>query len=171
MKKKILGAIVLLGLLTGCGGNIKDGVALLEQEKYEEAIAVFQEDVKKEKNLDEAYRGIGIAYYELEQYEEAADALESALNHEAKETATFFGMLGACYMQLETYDKALDAYQNALKQEDITDTLKQEIQYNLIAVYEYAGDWEEAKKQAEKYVKSYPDDTRMEDEAKFLETR
>lgn len=65
MKKKVLGIVMLLGMLTGCVGNIKDGVLLLEDAKYEDAIAIFEQDIKKERNLDEAYRGIGIACFEL----------------------------------------------------------------------------------------------------------
>lgn len=171
MKKRVIGLIIVLVILTGCAGNVKDGVELLNDEKYEEAIAVFEEDVKKGKNLGEAHRGIGNAYFALEQYEEAIESFGVALKNETKETATIYGMLGACHMKLEAYDKALSMYKKALKMKDITDELEQEIQYNLIAIYEYTGDWEAAKKQVEKYVKAYPDDGRIEKEAEFLETR
>lgn len=171
MKKRVIGLMIMLVILTGCAGNVKDGVELLNGEKYEEAIAVFEEDVKRGKNLGEAYRGIGNAYFALEQYEEAIEAFGAALKNETKETATIYGVMGACYMKLESYEKALDMYKKALKMKDITDELEQEIQYNLIAIYEYTGDWEAAKKQAKKYVKAYPDDGRIEKEAEFLETR
>ena len=69
--KKLVGLMALLLVLTGCAGNIKDGISLLEEGKYEKAIEVFQEDVKKGRNLDEAYRGLGIAHFELKDYESA----------------------------------------------------------------------------------------------------
>lgn len=169
--KKIVGVFALLLLLTGCAGNIKDGVALLEAGKYEEAVEAFEKDVKKERNLDEAYRGLGIAYFELEDYEAAAEAFELAQKHEAEETAVFCSFLGASYLEKEEYDKALDAYERGLACEDLTEKLEQEMQFNLIAVYEHMGNWDAAKKQMDKYVEKYPDDSRVEKEAEFLETR
>ena len=64
--KKIIGIVVLLLVLTGCSGNIKDGVAMLQDGKYEEAMQVFEKHIQKERNLDEAYRGYGIACFELQ---------------------------------------------------------------------------------------------------------
>lgn len=171
MKKIVLVVLVLLIVLTGCVGNIKDGIALLEEAKYEEAIEAFQKDIEKERNLGDAYRGLGIAYFELEQYGDAAEAFQAALKHEEEETATICSLLGACYMELEEYEKALDAYENALVKEDITEEMEQEIQFNLIAVYEGMRNWDAAKSQVQKYVAAYPDDTRVEKEAEFLESR
>lgn len=169
--KKIFVMLVLSMLLCGCAGNVKDGVAFLEEEKYEEAKAAFQKDVEKKKNLDEAYHGMGIACFELEEYETAAESLELALEHKAEDTAIICSLLGASYIETGEYEKALDVYERALADEDITDELQQEIQFNLIAVYENLGNWDAAKKQMEQYVKKYPDDTRVEKEADFLETR
>ena len=134
--KKILGLFALLLILTGCAGNIKDGVALLEEGKYEAAVEAFEKDVKKERNLDEAYRGLGIAYFELEDYTAAVESFEMAVKHETKETAVFYSLLGASYLETGEYDKALDAYERALACADLTEELEQEIQFNLIAVYE-----------------------------------
>lgn len=168
--KKIVILITLL-LLTGCAGSMKNGVELLEAGKYDAAVEVFQKDIKKKRNLDEAYRGLGIAYFELEDYEAAVEAFELALEHETKETAVFCSFLGASYLETEDYDKALDVYERGLACKDLTEELEQEIQYNLIAVYERMGNWDAAKKQMDKYVKKYPNDSRVEKEAEFLETR
>lgn len=169
--KKIIGLTTLLLLLAGCAGNVKDGVAYLEDGEYEKAAEAFQKDVEKERNLDEAYRGLGIAYFEMEEYEAAVEAFELALKCETEETAIFCSFLGASYLKTEEYDKALDAYERGLACEELTEELEQEIQYNLIAVYEYMGNWEAAKKQMDKYVEKYPDDARVEKEVEFLETR
>ena len=169
--KKIVGLLVLLLLLTGCADNIKDGVALLEEGKHEQAVEAFEKDIKKERNLDEAYRGLGIAYFELEEYDAAVEAFELALKHNTKETAILCCFLGASYLETEEYDKALDVYERGLAREDLTEELEQEIQFNLIAVYENMANWDAAKKQMDKYVKKYPEDSRVEKEAEFLETR
>lgn len=171
MKRKSWVILAALLLLTGCAKNIENGVLLLEEEKYEEAIRVFQKDIEKGKHLDEAYRGMGLAHFEMEEYKEAAKALESALKNGAKKGATLYGVLGACYMEQGLYEKTADTYKKALKQEDITDELKQEIEYNLIGVYEKLYDWDNAKKQAEKYAEDYPDDAKADKEVQFLETR
>jgi tetratricopeptide (TPR) repeat protein len=171
MKRVALIILALSLVLTGCASNTKNGVELLEAQKYEEAKEVFQKDIDKKKRLDEAYRGLGIACFELKEYEEAAKAFEAALKNEAEETASICAFLGACYMELEDYNKALDIYKKALTKENISKELKQEVQFNLIAVYEKLVDWEAAKKQVELYVKEYPEDTRVNKEADFLETR
>ncbi len=150
---------------------MKDGVTLLESGKYEKAVEAFEKEIQKKRNLDEAYRGLGIAYFELGDYEAATEAFELAIEHETEETAIFCSFLGASYLEVEEYDKALDAYEKGLKAKGLTEELEQEIQFNLIAVYEKMANWDAAKKQMDKYVKKYPDDTRVEKEAEFLETR
>ena len=57
-----------------------------------------------------------------------------------------------------------------LKKVKIT-VMKQVRHDDLIAVYENMGNWKAAKKQMDKNVEKYPDDTRVEKEAEFLETR
>ena len=169
--KKIISLIALLVLLTGCAGSMKNGVALLEEGKYDAAVEAFQKNIKNKRNLDEAYRGLGIAYFELEDYEAAVEAFELALEHETKETAVCCSFLGASYLETGDYDKALDVYERGLACKDLTEELEQEIQLNLIVVYERMGNWDAAKKQMDKYVEKYPDDNRVDKEAEFLETR
>lgn len=64
--------LVMTGvLLTGCMGTnyLEEGVSQLEEKQYEEASKSFQKEIDEEKNLDEAYRGMGIAYFEMEEFE------------------------------------------------------------------------------------------------------
>ncbi len=158
-------------LLTGCGSNIKDGVSYLEDGKYELAMETFADEIAEEKHLDEAYRGLGIAAFELGEYEQAADALEEALAQETKESATIYSILGASYYELEQYEEALEAYEKALIQEDCTEELEQEIALHQITAYERLGEWEKAKDAMNAYQETYPEDTSVEKEAEFLETR
>lgn len=171
MKRTMIIILSLLFCLTGCVANIKDGVALLQEKEYEQAKEAFQMDIRDERNLADAYHGKGLACFELQEYEEALEAFESALEHGAEETSSLCAFLGACHMENEEYDRALDAYEKALQKENITAELKQEIEFNLIALHENMGNWDEAKKQMDHYVEEYPDDTRVEKEAEFLETR
>lgn len=169
--KKIAGLFIILLLLTGCTGNLKDGVAWLKEGNYEKAVDAFEKDAKKGRNLDEVYRGLGIAYFEMEDYEGAVEAFELALQHETEETAVFCSFLAASYLEIGECEKALDTYERALACDDLTEELEQEIQFNLIAVYEKMPNWDAAKKQMDEYVEKYPEDSRVEKEAEFLETR
>ena len=159
------------GLLVGCANYMKDGLELLQAGNYEEAIISFQTEIAEEKNLDEAYRGVGIAYFELEDYSAAAEAFEKALANEAEETASIYQLLGVSYLQLDEYDKALENYGKALNMEDCTEEMRQEVLFNEIAIYQIKSDWDTLKEKVSEYVAAYPDDDRMDKTAEFLETR
>ena len=76
--------LVMTGvLLTGCMGTnyLEEGVSQLEEKQYEEASKSFQKEIDEEKNLDEAYRGMGIAYFEMEEFEKAIDVFGEALDN------------------------------------------------------------------------------------------
>ncbi len=163
--------LAISSVLLGCASNIKDGIAYLEEEKYEAAIACFEKDIEEEKNLDEAYRGAGIAWYELGDYEKAVDCLEHALENKAEKTATVYSLMAAGCLQLEDYQSALDYYRDALQMKDCTKEMEQEILFNEIAIYQKLGDWEILKEKAAAYAEKYPEDNRMEKTIEFLETR
>lgn len=158
-------------LVTGCAANIKEGVASLEEENYEEAITYFQKDIEEGRHLDEAYRGMGIACFELGNYQEAVEAFKNALENGTKENATIYSFLGASYLQLENYEDAMTYYNTALEQKDCTEEMKQEVLYNQVAIYQKMGDWNTVKEKVSEYTQAYPDDTRMDKTIDFLETR
>lgn len=172
MKKiKLVLFILAAGLLVGCSNYMKDGLELLQSGKYEDAIVSFQNEIAEEKNLDEAHRGMGIAYFELKDYSAAAEAFENALANEAKETASIYQMLGVSYLQLDQYEKALENYKKALEMEDCTEEMRQEILFNEIAILQLESEWELLKEKVAAYVTAYPDDDRMDKTVEFLETR
>ncbi|MBO5094140.1 MAG: tetratricopeptide repeat protein [Lachnospiraceae bacterium] len=72
-------------LLTGCGKagageNIDQGMAAIEALDYEGALAFFEKALVENEDKELLYRGQGIAYIGLTQYEEAAEALEKSLS-------------------------------------------------------------------------------------------
>ena len=172
MKKiKVIAAIMLTSLVMGCGTNLKDGVAFLEEGKYEDAITCFEAEIAEGKKFAEAYRGMAISYFELEDFESAVEYFDMVLaDEETKKTASIYAMKAASHLQLEQLDEALEAYQNALSFE-CTEELKQEILFNEIAIYQELGDWEVLKEKVTAYVANYPEDTRMNKTVEFLETR
>lgn len=162
---------VISTMLLGCKANIKDGITYLEEEKYEAAMDCFEKDIAEKKNLGDAYRGMGIAQYELGDYAAAVDAFQNALKNETKKTATIYNLMGASCLQLNQYEEALDYYAKALKMEDCTEELKQEILFNEIAIYQELSDWDTLKEKVSAYVENYPEDGRMDKTVEFLETR
>ena len=80
MKRATLLALTVSAcLLTGCTNALKDGTGYLEDGNYKEAVTAFQKAVDEGKKTAEAYRGLGMAYYEQEDYASAKDAFEKAL--------------------------------------------------------------------------------------------
>lgn len=171
--KRIFAALLLavcIGL-TGCTDAVEEGAGLLEEGKYTEAAENFQKSVEEGKNLGEAYRGLGICYWEQEEYEKASEAFENALDHGTEKTATIYNMLGICEMKLESYKKAAFYFQNGQMKEDAGEELKQEMAFNEIAAYEADGDYTKALQGLEKYVIKYPEDEKAAKELEFLKTQ
>ena len=171
MKKVGIIFVIAVMFLCGCSGNMKAGKAYLNEEKYAEAKAAFEKEVQAEKHLKEAYYGLGMACFELEEYEAAVGNFEKAVLFGMKRDPVFCSFLAGSYMETERYEAAILEYKNAIFDEDITEELKQEARYNMIIAYEKIGDWDKAKKELKNYTKDYPDDMRIKRDADFLETR
>lgn len=174
MKKYRIGLLTIMSvlLLAGCGSNpLEEGLTFLQEGNYAEAIIKFEEAVEEEKNLDDAYRGIGIAKWEQEDYEGARSAFKMALNYDAELYASTFNLLGACEMKLGNYKMALNYYRLGMEQEGCTEEMLQEMRFNEIVALEKIGDLENAKLKLTEYVAAYPDDEKAAKEAEFFETR
>ncbi len=128
MKMKWMILVGCLLLFAGCGGNkeadqcYKDGIEALEQEKYDTALACFEELIEAGELLSEAYRGYGIAWMEKGQYPEAIAAFSRSLNNmdvhhqEFKEDVMFY--LAEMRILTGELDKALTVYSDILKDND-----------------------------------------------------
>jgi len=170
--KRCLILVCVCILLTGCMANpYRTGIKSLEDGEYSKAVEEFTEAVDKEKNLADSYRGLGIALWEEKEYVRAYEAFEHALEQGTEKTATIYGLMGNCAMQAEKYEEAVNCYETGLAMTDMSDELKKEMEYNLIAAYEYSGDIEKAKESLLAYIEKYPDDESAKREAEFLETR
>lgn len=173
--RRIAGIAALLFwsvLLAGCAGReYQNGIESLENNKYEEAVEYLEKAVEKERNTGDAYRGIGIAKWEMEDFEGALESFEEALQNGAAETAALYNMMGACKLQLGDPASAVSYYEKGLSQEDCSEEMAQEMKFNMIAAYEKLQDWENAKAMLSAYTAEYPEDGQAAKEAEFLETR
>lgn len=180
MKKRILGGLLAVVLFCGVGyvgvqkyfkNPLEEGLQYLKEEKYTEAIASFEKAIEKEKEPGEAYRGIGLAYWEQENYDKAEEALTNAILNGADKTGPTYNMLAICDWKQQDLDGALKDFQIGIQCESKASELQQEMQYNMICIYEEKRDWEMAKQLMEEYVAAYPEDESVKKEAEFLQTR
>ena len=93
----------------------KLGQAYLEQKQYLLAIAQFKEAIKRDDELNEARYGLGKAFHAMENYSEAAEALEELVKMDKKYDYgnAIFG-LAECYRLAGLEDKALNTYKEVI---------------------------------------------------------
>lgn len=176
--RKILPVILVVCMLTGCGNALKDGTKQLEEGNYKKAAESFEEAAQKEEDTAEAYRGLGMALYEQEDYKGTLEAFQNALDKGVKETPQLYNLMGISAMQTEDYAGASEYFETGLaladaraSEETIDGGLLQEMRYNRIVCAEKSADWDTAKEKIAEYLETYPDDERAVKEAEFLKTR
>lgn len=180
MKAAVISAMCAACILAGCANAAKDGTEALEAGNYKEAVTLFQEAAGSE-DRDEAaqgYRGLGMAYYEQEDYASALEAFQNALDSGAEQTPQLYNLIGICAMQTGDYASALSYIQSGIAltessgEDDAADaSLIQEMRYNEIICCERQGDWSTAREKISDYLGDYPDDEAAQKEAEFLESR
>lgn len=170
-KGSFAAAVLAAVMLTGCANPAEKGTEYLNEGQYEEAAAEFQKAVDDNKNAGDAYRGIGIAKWELEDYEGAKEAFLSALENGAEKTGTIYNFIGCCDLKLKDSSSALNYFNLGIDLEGNSEELNQEMRFNAIAAYEQIGDWESAKVKLAEYLEDYPDDEAAQKEMEFLNTR
>ena len=188
----IAAVLVVAGVLVfgNKGKDIEEGTKLLEQGKYKEASEVFNTYLKEHTGADEddvfyqaeASRGLGMAYYELKQYDKAIEFLNKAADLGGEMTPALYNLIGISAMNLEDYDSALTAFEKGCQlpatsvytdadgKEQTADytAVIQEMQFNRIVCFEKKLDWASAKAEMETYQTLYPDDETAKKEAEFL---
>ena len=180
----------LMCVLTACSKNgIKEGTELLEKGDFEKAASVFEQAAKEAETegerAPEAYRGMGMACYALEDYEGTRQNLQKALDEGGLETPIIYNLIGVSSMKLEDYDTALAAFDKGTglpesgvvslgsKEEETADYSEviREMKFNRVVCLEKKLDWENAKAAMAEYASLYPDDANAQKEAEFLSTR
>lgn len=182
IKAMLCGAAVgvsAAGLVSGCANPQKDGTAALREGNYEEAEAQFQKAAKEEDRgrSAEGYRGLGMTYYETQEYDKALESFEQALDLGAEQSVQLYHQMSVCAMNTGDYEKGLEYVQAGLAlsagsgDEAADEAMLREMKYNEIVCYEQQADWENARQKVGEYLSEYPDDEAVQKEAEFLKTR
>jgi tetratricopeptide (TPR) repeat protein len=90
-----------------------EGVGLLEEKKYGEAITALNKAIAIDGAYPEAYLAKGDALKAMEDFQAAAQAYARALEFDSNSAAAFNGR-GECFMELGDYNMALNDFTNAL---------------------------------------------------------
>lgn len=94
------------------------GTSLKKDAKYKEAVAAFKKTVALQPSYNEAWHQLGWCYNELEQYNDAINALKKEeLNNPKDKASTYFEM-GYAYEGLKKYDEAIPRFSNAINLDD-----------------------------------------------------
>lgn len=117
-KWRLLPLLACTLLVGGCamggatGQKTTEGIAALTDGDYARAKELFDEAVRSNEQQMLAYRGLGLAYMGLAQYEDAGQAFEAALaeadDKMPENTADLRLYLAACQYRMEDYEEAAD---------------------------------------------------------------
>jgi len=105
--------VILLVFLVGCSaGFYGQGRKLTEQGRYDQAIEAFYDEIARYPQRAEAWRELGVAYYEKGDLIKAEDALKQANAIKPDGRTSLY--LGLVYEHQEMTDQAVAAYGAAL---------------------------------------------------------
>ena len=121
-------------LAGGCGKNLyTQGRKLAEEGNFSNALEKYEARVLKKPQDFKAWRELGVARYELGDYQQAIDALNNAEEIKADSRSRYF--IGIIFEKLKEYEKARDAYSSALQIESSEKISKRVIQrLDLLAI-------------------------------------
>ena len=121
-----------------------------------------------EQGADSAYLTLGQLYSSQDKKEDAQAAFQKYMEKHPKD-ADALAQLASIATDAGDYDDAAVYYKDAM--EAAQGDQVQELQKSLVAVYEKQGDFAAALEEAKSYVADYPDDSEMQKEYEFLQTR
>lgn len=142
--------------------TVKGKIYLLK-EMYPEAVSSLMTAV--EKGDVEANLYLARAYEASDEAAKAEDCINAYIEVNP-ESSVAYNRQGKKKMEEGNYEEAISEFLKGLELEQVTD--EQELRSNLIAAYEYSGDFEKAKELMEEYVVDYPSDAAAAREYLFL---
>ncbi|MEA2031003.1 MAG: CsgG/HfaB family protein [candidate division Zixibacteria bacterium] len=113
MYVKLITLLLIITLAVGCSQSFyAQGRKHLGNERYNQAIYAFYDEIAEHPNSMYAWRELGVAFYKMEELIQAEEALKQANNIVPDSRTHLF--LGLVHEAQESWDKALDAYAASL---------------------------------------------------------
>lgn len=147
------------------------GIASLGAKDYIAAEESFL--AAAENGNEEAYEYAGQAAEAQKDYEKAASYYQKALNEEP-ENVSVYASVGRCMIAGESYEEGLRILKEGISAAEKTggeETVLQELLWEEAVIYEYMGDYAEARDKFAAYLQQYPEDAEAQKEYAFLLTR
>lgn len=103
--------ILFLIFLAGCASNLDQGVNLIEQGDYEEAVQYLEAASKEDIDQIKTERKLAIAYYKNKQYKDAENKLKSVIDRTPNNSIAHM-YLGMTYEAEQLYNEAIGEYRS-----------------------------------------------------------
>jgi Ca-activated chloride channel family protein len=92
----------------------QQGVALLAEEKFDEAIKALTSAVKLKPDYADAYSRLGEAYSQIAEFKKALEAYKQLVRYQPN-SASAYSSLGAAFSAVADYKKAIEAYDESIR--------------------------------------------------------
>ena len=92
----------------------KDGIELVKQLKFQDALQIFQNAISQDKNYKDSYNNLGLVYEELEQFDKAKEEFIKAIEIDSKYFEAYSN-LGNLYHKLGKYNLAIEKYEKSIE--------------------------------------------------------
>jgi tetratricopeptide (TPR) repeat protein len=140
---------------------IKQGIALHDAKKYDEAIALYQKVLDENPDCVFAMYEMALSYYNKKDFVKTVEISMQGMKYKSKELPLFYGMVANIWDDQGNPEKAIGLYKDGIKildKEKDSDTYLSSLYYNLGVTYFRQKDGAKAKdalKKAVEYNYSY----------------
>jgi len=178
------------GRLARNGSYINEASEQLAVGNLELAFENFAQAIQVEEELPLAWRGIGLIHFRRNEFPQAREALEKALELGSERTPIIYNMLGVTAMRASEFQDAIHFFdagitlfdaeleeagktieELSLETEDTNIEVIQSMMTNRILAHQRLANWDVARDLARAYLEIFPNDVRIQREYEFLRTR
>ena len=178
------------GRLARNGSYINEASEQLAVGNLDLALEKFRQAIHYEEELPLAWRGIGMIHFRQNEFPQAREALEKALELGGERTPIIYNMLGVTAMRASEFQEAIHFYDTGIalfdvELEEAGKTIEdlsvetegtaieviQSMKTNRILAHQRLANWSKARDLARSYLEIFPNDVRIQREYEFLSTR
>jgi len=103
-----------LGAVTALENELSQGETLFKENKAAEAVEVLEYEIRRGQISDNSYNFLGLAYYQLGDYEKSIDSFKRGLKAQPQNSKLLFYNLGNSYYAIKNYEAAIESYSESL---------------------------------------------------------